>query len=180
MQINASADPRFISAPLPAYRCPRSPLAHPSTLKPTETSHPASSGSSWEGHATRSQLRLHFKFPTWLHSCRLPLAAAIPTAFPARVLAGCEYSPTTHSLHVAHRQRRQLPCSWPWVSCETCRHAGNSLPPLPPHCCPAWDGGAGWGQGWGGLADVAGSFWGERPVPRQACAAAAGAMGRGR
>jgi len=32
-------------------------------------------------------------------------------------------------------------------------------------------------QGW--AADVAGSFWGERPVPGQTCLAAAGAMGRG-
>lgn len=146
-------------SPSPSPPLPRLP-AHPTipVIKPTKTSPPAGPGSAWGGHATHSQLRLHFKFPTWLRSCRLPLAATIPTAFPARVLAGSEYSPTTHSLHVA---RRQLPCSWPRVSCETCRHAGNSL-----------------GE-WGWAADVAGRFWGQRPVSKQACVDAAGVMGQG-
>lgn len=84
-------------------------------------------GGGWGAPSTLSRPRQRFKFPPLAFFLPAPIGSGLPAAFPAGVLAGSEYSPTTHSLHVARRRWRQTPCSRPWASCGTCRHAGNSL-----------------------------------------------------
>lgn len=115
------------------------PLAHPSPFLKTDRNRPSSQFRQRLGrtlHALPGSACI-LSFPHGFVPAGSHWQPPSPPRSRPRVLAGCEYSPTAHSLHVAHRQRRQLPCSWPWVSCETCRRAGNSLPPLP---------GMGWGR----------------------------------